>query len=74
MGREVGGVFKREGTYVYLWPINTEVWQEPSQYCKVIILSLKKNTTAPDIYTYSKDQPSSHTQQRVLGIPWWSSG
>ena len=27
---------------VYLWPIHTDVWQNPSQYCKVIILQLKK--------------------------------
>ena len=32
-----------EGTYVYLWPIHADVWQKPSQYCKVraIILQLK---------------------------------
>ena len=41
MGREVGGRFKREGTYVYLWLIHVDVWQKPSQYCKVIILQLK---------------------------------
>ena len=29
MGREVGGEFKREGTYVYLWPIHVDVWQKP---------------------------------------------
>ena len=26
---------------VYLWPIHIDVWQNPSQYCKVIILQLK---------------------------------
>ena len=35
---EEGGGFKREGTYVYLWPIHVDVWQKPTQYCKVIIL------------------------------------
>ena len=30
MGREVGGGFKREGTYVYLWLIHVDVWQNPS--------------------------------------------
>ena len=35
------GGFKREGTYVYLWLILDDVWQKPSQYCKVIILQLK---------------------------------
>ena len=38
---EVGGRFKREGTYVYLWLIYVDVWQKPIQYWKVIILQLK---------------------------------
>ena len=38
MGKEVGGGFEREGTYVYLMPIHVDVWPDPSQYCKVIIL------------------------------------
>ena len=29
MGTEVGGRFKKEGTYVYLWPIHVDVWQKP---------------------------------------------
>ena len=33
----------REDTYVYLWLINVDVWQKPTQYCKAIILQLKKN-------------------------------
>ena len=40
-GWEVGGRFKREGTYIYLWLIHVDVWQKPSQYCKVIIHQLK---------------------------------
>ena len=39
MGWEVGGRFKTEETYIYLWLIN--VWQKPAQYCKAIILQLK---------------------------------
>ena len=39
---EVGGRFKREGSYVYLWLIH-DVWQKPTQYCKVVILQLKIN-------------------------------
>ena len=27
-GREVGGGFKRVGTYVYLMPIHVDVWQK----------------------------------------------
>ena len=37
MGWEVGGRFKREGTYACLWPIHGDVWQKPSQYCKAIL-------------------------------------
>ena len=36
-GKEKGGRFKREGTYVYLWPAHISVWQKPSQYCKIIL-------------------------------------
>ena len=43
MRREVGGMFKRERTYVYLWLIHVEVWQKPTQYCKAIILRLNIN-------------------------------
>ena len=43
MGWEVGGRFKREGTYIYPWPIHVDVWQKPTQYCKAIILQLKIN-------------------------------
>ena len=35
-----GGRFKREGTYVYLWPIHV-VWQKPTRYYKAIISQLK---------------------------------
>ena len=41
-GWEVGGRSEREGTYVYLWLIRVAVWQKPTQYCKAIILRLKK--------------------------------
>ena len=39
--REVGGRFKREGTYVHLWLIHVDVWQKSNQYCKAIIFQLK---------------------------------
>ena len=35
--RELGGRFKEEGTYVYLWLIHVDVWHKPTQSCKVII-------------------------------------
>ena len=40
-GEGGGGQFRREGTQVCLWPIHVDVWQKPSQYCKVIIIKLK---------------------------------
>ena len=42
-GWEVGGTFKREGTYVYLWLIHVDGWQKPIQCCKAITLQLKIN-------------------------------
>ena len=39
MGREVGGRFKREGTYVYPWLIHVDVWwQKTTKFCIAIIL------------------------------------
>ena len=43
MGREVGGMFKCEGTWVNLKLIQVDVWQKPMQYRKAIILQLKVN-------------------------------
>ena len=37
-GREMGGRFKREGIYVYLWLIHVEVRQKTTKFCKAIIL------------------------------------
>ena len=37
----MGGKFKKEGTCIHLWLIHVDVWQKPTQYCKVIILQLK---------------------------------
>ena len=37
----MGGVQDR-GTRVHPWLIHVNVWQKPSQYCKVIILQLKQ--------------------------------
>ena len=42
MGMGVGGKFKRKGTYVCLGLIHVDIWQEPTQHCKSIILQLKK--------------------------------
>ena len=41
---------KREGTYVHLWLIHVDVEQKSTQYCKAIILQLKKNILVSKIY------------------------
>ena len=40
-GQDMGGRFKRERIYVYLWLIHAEVWQKTTKFCKQ--LSFKKN-------------------------------
>ena len=41
-GGEGGGRGPQEGgTWVYLWPILTDVWQKTTQFCKAVILQLK---------------------------------
>ena len=47
----VGGRFKREGTYVYLWLIHADVWQKPTLHCKAISFQLKINKLKK-IYIY----------------------
>ena len=37
----MGGRFKREGAYVYLWLILVDVLQKTTEFCKTIILQLK---------------------------------
>ena len=46
-----GGRFKREGTYVYPWLIQVDIWQKPTQYYKAIIIQLerKKETLVPTL-------------------------
>ena len=41
VGREVEVGVQEGGAHLYLWLIHVDVWQRPSQYCKVIILQLK---------------------------------
>ena len=55
LGWGVGGRFKREGTYVYLWLIYVVVWQKPTQHCKAIILQLKINKKKQIIKSVSPD-------------------
>ena len=65
MGWEVGGKFKEEGTYVYLWLIHVDVWQKPTQYCKAIILQLKINKLKKK---RSRVRSSVMTKQREKGL------
>ena len=44
MGCKVGRRFKKEGIYVCLWLSDVDVWQEPTQDGKAIILQLKRCT------------------------------
>ena len=46
MGRQMGGRFKRERSYVYLWLIHVEVWQKTTKFYKAIILQLKNKKLA----------------------------
>ena len=41
----MGGGYKKEATYVYLWPIHAVVWQNLSQYCNYP--TIKKYTPTP---------------------------
>ena len=38
MGREMGGRFKREETYVHLWLIHVDTWQKTTKFGKTMIL------------------------------------
>ena len=57
LGWGVGGRFKREGTYIYLWLIYVVAWQKPTQHCKAIILQLKINL--------------KKTENKVCLTRWW---
>ena len=70
-GREVGGGFIRERTHVCLWLIHVDVWQKPSQYCKVIICQLKqKERKEIREQEYSgPDPPSLQTARPQRTVP-----
>ena len=87
----MGGRFKREGTYIYthLWLIRVDIWQKPTQHCKVIILQLKINfkkrkTVCSLKYTgepilkalpfQGLTRPHLHTGKYWRGLPGGTSG
>ena len=53
---KVGGRFKRERAYVYLWLTHVDIWQKPTQYCKVIIFQLKINLKIAPTKFSSRDK------------------
>ena len=61
----MGGRFKREGIYVYLWLIHVEVWQKTTKVCKAIILQLK-NKLLKKIFKSS--------DFLLLSSSWWWLG
>ena len=50
------GRFKGEGTYVYLWLIQADVWQKPTQHCKAVVLQLKTNKKEKNNYISTKSK------------------
>ena len=46
----MGGRFGKEATWVYLWLILVDVWQKTTKFCKAIILQLKKNKVAKNVW------------------------
>ena len=78
MRGEVGGKFKREGTYVYLRLIHVDVWQKSTQYCKAIVLQLKINKylrKKKEIHvsgTHVQQSKTLHFQRRGSGFKPWA--
>ena len=64
MGRDIGGRFKGEGMYVYLWLINVEVWQKITKFYKAIILQLKNKLILKKQCT----NPFSHKDNIITSI------
>ena len=66
MGREVGGRFKRVGTYVYLCLIHVDVLQKPTQFCKAFIPQISYIY----IYIYLKKEEIPYEREReVFWLP-----
>ena len=74
---EVGGRFKREGIYVYLWLIHVDVWQKPTQFRKAIILcspqqsvenSSRDGNTRPPVLPVEKSVCRIKEQQLELDM------
>ena len=55
----MGGQYKGEGTYGYLWLIHVDIWQNPSQYCNYPLIKNK---------TYFKKQSEGGPKKKKLHI------
>ena len=68
MGREVGGRFKKEGIYAYLWLIHVDVWQKPTKFCNAIILQLKNKLIFKilPVKKKKKDQKNPHNWNYMI--------
>ena len=62
MGWEMGGSFKREGTYVYLWLIHVDTWHKTIKFCKAIIFQIKKKR-----YDTKRFPPGWMVSNMILG-------
>jgi len=60
----LGGRFKREGIYVYLWLIHFLVRQKATQHCKAIILQLTMN------FKKYKIERNDNSQSRRTYLPY----
>ena len=76
MGLEMGGRFKREGTFVYLWLIHVDVWRKLTQHCEAIILQLKKNSqkTRIDIFPKETEMANMHVKSHINIANYQRSG
>ena len=62
---------KREGTYVFLWPIHVDVWQKPTQHCKAIILHKSKKKKKKVCLKQPKQSlPDEWVTKCSIAIPW----
>ena len=74
MGREMGGRFKREGIFVYLWLIHVEVWQKITKFCKPIILQLKKLIKKKKNQSSKNGVSMETTQEEAVLSRKWGRG
>ena len=74
MGWEVGGKFKREGTYIYLWLIHVDVWQKPTQYCNYPPIKNKRKNTWSVNLKYDLSKSGECDTRSSSGRNKWFSG